>query len=469
MVRSMFVPFLCGLAMVVASCGPVTSTTTGTVNVTVTVDKSANNAATDPTINVTITNTNGVVGDPITAAGAAPARTLNEGAYTVVAAAASGYNISITPSANITVAAAAPVSVTVTYVAQATSGAVNPSKTFTSSIGIGSLAFLTSAGTGQGRLYASGNATTNGNPSGRLFLEPADLATAGITVPAGQLDAQANLLEIVFGSGGTLYEMARDNTATITRYPRSTHTAAVGRFSPLDFVITTGNFTSGGGPDYSLLAPTDMVVDGSGNLWVVDPTSKARAADQGLPSTTPDGRLVCYSAAAQTAPTLPASPNNRIGTPGVVYYGASVAGARTLAIVGTDLWIGSGTGSSARIVKIPLSGLTCPNKGRGPAPGFFENGPDVLAAPAASVTLSGANLVGPVDLIISGSNVLVAQSNGSTNNILTIASNATALPAGAPITINGLVGSITSLAVDTGGKTWVGTAGTNTGRIYQLP
>lgn len=491
MLRTMLIPFVCTLAFIVSSCGPTgTTTPTGTITITVAVDKTANTTAADPSINVTLTNSSSTtVGTPITAVGPAAAQTFPEGTYTVVAPAPGGYTVNITPSANIVVAAATPASVTVTYVAQApvTGGAVTPAKTFTSPLGIGSLAFMPAGTGGAGRLYASGNASIATDISGRLYLEPSDISGAGsapVAVPSfqvvqGTVADPTPLVEIAFNASGVFYQLRRDPRADfqtpISRYPRTT--AVSNSFADEQFVITNGFFNpTPSTSDRSLTAPTDMAIDASGNLWVVDPTGNARSW-RGDVSGTPAGRLVCYSAADQSAAstTRPTAPGT-VGTPGVIYHDGPAAGARTIVIepgAGGAIWIGSGTGANARLHRV--TSLACPNLPTSQDPQVVDLAPTPPATLPAGVTirtLSGASLVGPVDLAISGSNLLVAQSNLSTNNILSVALSATSLPTTNPTTLNGLSGNITSLAVDSGGKIWVGSSGAaapNPGRIYQLP
>lgn len=403
------------------------------------------------------------------------------GTYTITAADVSSSGstyIGTVTGSPATVTETTPGSASVSYALKSTAGAVTPAKTFTAPIGVGSLAFLTSAGTGQGRLYASGNANSATDPSGRLYLDTTDLSGTGGVVSASQVATAQGLAEIAFNkTTGSLYELIRATNAgatLITRYTRAT--AVSNLFTPLDFVITNGGFTytpPAGTPisDYSLLAPTDTAVDNSGNLWVVDPNSTARSKIDGI-SATP-GRLICYSAADQAA--VPAAPNNRIGTPGVVYYGAAVAGAQTLVFDASgNLWVGAGTGATARLIHINIATLgtgqtpagACPNLDT--TSGNPSNREIKIPTSAVDRNLTGTSLVGPVDLVISGSNLLVAQSN----NILTIPTTATTLPTTTPTTIVGLSGNITSLAVDTSNKTWVGTAGASgtgtPGRIYQL-
>lgn len=415
------------------------------------------------------------VTDPVTAS---TTLQLDPGSYTVsaspVTSGTSTYNATVTGSPATLTENNTSV-VTVTYALQNAAGAVNPAKTFTAPFGIGSLAFLNSAGTGQGRLYASSNAATGADIGGRLFLEPTDLSGADKAVPSGQIVQGTatdtnSLAEILFSSAGVFYQLRRDAGTTfqtlISRYPRTT--AVANNFAAEQFVITNGYFTpSATTTDRALTLPTDMALDTAGNLWVVDPTGTARAW-RGDVTGSPAGRLVCYSKADQDTAAGGATAG-QIGTPGVIYFDGPVAGAKTIAIDSSNnIWIGSGTGTGAKLYRI--SGLTCPNLNattQDPVVTDLAPLPTGVTVPAS---LSGTALVGPVDLAISGTNLLIAQSNGTTNNILSIPTTTTTFPTTiTPTTINGLTGSITSIAVDSSNKTWVGTSATGSGKIYRLP
>jgi hypothetical protein len=474
-------PLLAVLALLLTAC-PSAGTQTGQLEVTITTPAGVDG-------NVQITGPGGFV--RILAATPPGPLSLNPGEYTITATdvTAAGTTFMGTVSvgastgtgstATATVAANARVSVAVVYTARAPSVAVSPSRTFTSTLGIGSLAFLPGSGAGQGRLYAAGNANTPADPSGRLYLEPSDLAGTGGSIPAGQQTPELGLARLAFSPTGTLYDLRRDDPPRVGDPPRTyinrfTRTTAVNNtFYPVELAITNGAFPYGSISDYNLRAPSDMVVDSAGNLWVLDPTSSARSAVDGIPST-PAGRLVCYSAATQSA-GIP-TPGN-IGTPGVNYYGTAVAGASTLALDGAgNLWLAGGTGAGARLVRVQLSALRTGQTPPGACPNLEGWNPDneVLNLGSTGVSeFSGAALTSPVDLAIFGTNLYVAQSGGTTNNILRLSTSLTSIPADIlPITITGLAGNITSLAVDANGRLWVGTAGApapNPGRIYQLP
>jgi hypothetical protein len=471
-------PLLAVLALLLTAC-PSAGTQTGQLEVTITTPAGVDG-------HVEITGPGGFV--RILAETPPSPLNLNPGEYTITATdvTAAGTTFIGTVSvgaatgtastATATVAANVRVSVTVVYTARPPSGAVSPSRTFTSTLGIGSLAFLPGSGAGEGRLYATGNATTATEASGRLYLEPSDLAGTGGSIPAGQLTPELGLARLTFSQAGTLYELRRDtpppdHRTYINRFTRPT--AVSNAFYPVELAITNGAFSYGNPPvyDYNLRAPSDMVVEANGNLWVLDPTSSARSVVDGIPST-PAGRLVCYSAATQSA-GIP-TPGN-IGTPGVNYYGTAVAGASTLALDGAgNLWLAGGTGGSARLVRLRLSeirtGGACPEVVT--ATGNPHNEMLNLNSPGVT-SFTGAALTSPVDLAIFDTNLYVAQSDGTTNNILRLSTGLTSIPADTlPITIIGLAGNITSLATDASGRLWVGTAGApapNPGRIYQLP
>ncbi|MBO1435612.1 hypothetical protein [Meiothermus sp. CFH 77666] len=377
-------------------------------------------------------------------------------------------------TASAAVTANTKTSVTVDYTQAPPSGAVNPEKTFTATLGIGSLVFLSSSGDGQGRLYASGNAANKNTPSGRLYLTPANLAGSGGAVPSVQIAPEDGLYSLIFAGDGTLYELDRNDlpptpSTYIRRFARAT--AVANGFSPTPLVITNGafSFSTGSGTiqDYNLYKPSDMALDSAGNLWVLDPESTARSSVDGI-SNTP-GRLVCYSAADQTAAI---AGSGSLNTPGRVYYGTAISGARALAFDASgNLWLAGGSGASARLVRI--ASYTCPNlPTSGPNAGNPDNQELNLNSAGVS-SLSGDKLVAPVDLAVAGTDLYVAQSDGTTNNILKLSTSATAIPNDiVPITIIGLEGSLTGLAVDAEGKLWVGTAGApapNPGRIYKLP
>jgi hypothetical protein len=472
-------PLLAVLALLLTACPPV-GTQTGQLEVTITTPAGVDG-------NVQITGPGGFV--RILAATPPGPLSLNPGEYTITATdvTAAGTTFMGTVSvgaatgtastATTTVAANARVSVAVVYTARPPSGAVSPSRTFTSTLGIGSLAFLPGNGAGQGRLYATGNASTATDASGRLYLEPSDLARTGGSIPAGQLTPEPGLARLAFSPTGTLYDLRRDapppaSRTYINRFARLT--AVNNTFSPVELAITNGAFSYGNPPvsDYNLRAPSDMVVDANGNLWVLDPTSEARAVADGIVPRPPAGRLACYSAATQSA-GIP-TPGN-IGTPGVNYYGTAVAGASTLALDDAgNLWLAGGTGGTARLVRLRLSeirtGGACPEVIT--ATGNPHNELLNVNSPGVTIVI-GPALTSPVDLAIFRTDLYVAQSDGTTNNILRLSTDLTSIPADIlPITITGLAGNITSLAVDANGRLWVGTAGAaapNPGRIYQLP
>ncbi len=362
-----------------------------------------------------------------------------------------------------------PAVVNVTYKAKAVLGSATPAKTFTSTLGIGSLSFLSSGGPGQGRLYGSGNAATGADPSGRLFVDPATATSAApVAIPAAQIKAGDGLLELVFNkTSGLLFELRRDVSATfqtlITRYPRDTAFQNV--FTPLDFVVTNGYFTSAiapAGPDRNLIAPTDMALDAAGNLWVVDPTSTARRE---IPSS-PAGRLVCYSAADQTAAAAAAVDSRKIDSPGAIYANAVITGATTLAFdTAGNLWLAAPN----RLVRIKpgAGGLACPNLNPVTGPSF-----PAIDAAAIDRNLTVSQLGSPADMLVEGNNVWVVNA-GTANNLLKFDATATTVPATIPTTtITGREGTLTSIAQAADGRLWIGTAGAtapNLGRIYQLP
>ncbi|MDW8482539.1 MAG: hypothetical protein RML14_11895 [Meiothermus sp.] len=411
-----------------------------------------------------------------------PPLEVGPGNYTVtandVSAAGETYSAKVSPPGNsntatVSVAAGQKTQVTVAYAKQTPSpppsGEVNPEKTFAAPFGIGSLAFLGSPGDGQGRLYGTGNAANKDDPSARFYLTPADLGGSGGSVPSGQIADEAGLYHLTFAADGTLYELKRDDLPPeprvyIRRYARST--AVNNQFTPTPLVITNGAFSFSVGSstiqDYNLYSPTDMALDAAGNLWVLDPQSTARANSDGILS--PPGRLVCYSAADQAGRI---STTGNLDTPGRVYYGSAVEGMRALAFDAEgNLWLAGGSGASARLVRVAAGTLSCPDLN--PTTQNPANAELATNSPGVTV-LSGPPLAQPVDLAIAGPDLYVAQPS----NILKLSTSSTNIPADLrPITIAGLQGQITALAVDGGGKLWVSTAGApapSPGRIYKLP
>lgn len=316
-----------------------------------------------------------------------------------------------------------------------------------------------------GRLYLAGVGATD-NPSGVAYVSDASLQLASPTVTQTRTDTA--ILEAIFDRNGNMYQLARGTTANeirtlITRFsPATANTLAT---TPPDFVITNGYFSFAGGcaggtcRDRNLTSPTDMAFDASGNLWVVDPTSVARIDSNGgsIPATTPAGRLVCYSAADLAAAA--AATNGNIGTPGIIYYGAAVAGATSLAFDRTgNLWIGASvtTPSAARrLTRIASSSLSCPNLN----PVSQTPQTPELASGERNYTVT-ATIGEPADIALdpSGNSIWVANRTG--NNLIEIdassGASATTPSFLKTVTVTGQASlAPTSMAFDARGRLWV--------------
>ncbi len=328
-----------------------------------------------------------------------------------------------------------------------------------------------------GRLYlALSGATTPASGNGVGYLSDAQLQGAGTAIPSGQIKGEVNVLEVAFDRTGNLFQLVQGSTADssqtlINRYPPST--AQNNAFSPVDFVITNGYFSFTGGctggtcRDRNLTAPTDMAFDANGNLWLVDPTSVARVASNGgaIPSTAPAGRLICFSAADMAA-KVGATPNT-LDTPGIIYYGAAVAGATSLAFDRSgNLWIGASVttpSAERRLRRIASSGLSCPNLN----PVTQTPQTPELASGDRNYTVT-ASVGEPTDLALdpSGNSIWVANRTG--NNLLefdTGSASSTPTPL-KTITITGQASlAPQSLAFDARGRLWVGGASA----VFSLP
>ncbi|MCX7782984.1 MAG: hypothetical protein N2318_05000, partial [Meiothermus sp.] len=319
-----------------------------------------------------------------------------------------------------------------------------------------------------GRLYlALFGATTPASGNGVGYLSDAQLQGASTAIPSGQIKGDVNVLEVAFDRSGNLFQLVQGSTANssqtlINRYPPNT--AQNNAFSPVDFVITNGYFSFTGGctggtcRDRNLTSPTDMAFDANGNLWLVDPTSDARVATNGgsIPSTAPAGRLICFSAADMAA-KVGATPNT-LDTPGIIYHGAAVAGATSLAFDRSgNLWIGASvtTPSAARSLRrIASSSLSCPNLN----PVTQNPQTPELASGDRNYTVT-ASVGEPTDLALdpSGNSIWVANRTG--NNLLefdTSSASSTPTPL-KTITITGQPSlAPQSLAFDARGRLWVG-------------
>jgi sugar lactone lactonase YvrE len=312
-----------------------------------------------------------------------------------------------------------------------------------------------------GRLYLAGVGATD-TPSGIAFVSEASLQSA--TPAVSQNRADTAIVEVNFDRSGNLFQLARGTTANaiqtlITRFsPVAASTIAT---TPVDFVITNGFFEFTGGcaggtcRDRNLTAPTDMALDASGNLWLVDPTSQARIETNGgpIPATTPAGRLICYSAADLAAAA--AVPGSNIGTPGIIYYGAAVAGATSLAFDRTgNLWMGAvvtAPTAARRLTRIASGSLTCPNLN----PVSQTPQTPELASGERNYTVT-ATIGEPADIALdpSGNSLWVANRTG--NNLIEVDANATTLSILRTVTVTGQPSlAPTSLAFDSRGRLWV--------------
>lgn len=300
---------------------------------------------------------------------------------------------------------------------------------------------------------------------GVAYLSDAQLQASGTAIPSGQIKGEVDVLEVAFDRSGNLFQLVQRPTTSlqtlITRYPPST--AQSNAFGPLDFVITNGFFTlstcsSAPCQDRNLTAPTDMAFDARGNLWLVDPTSEARIDSKGgaIPASAPAGRLICFSAADMAA-KVGATPNT-LDTPGIIYYGAAVAGATSLAFDRDgNLWIGASvtTPFPARSLRrIPSSSLSCPNLNP-----TTEN-PLTPELTSSDRNFDVTSSVGePTDLALdpSGNSIWVANRTG--NNLLEFATSSTSSTP-SPLKTITVAGEASlapqSLAFDARGRLWVG-------------
>ncbi len=318
-----------------------------------------------------------------------------------------------------------------------------------------------------GRLYlAIFDTTSPATASGVAYLSDAQLQGSSTPVPSSQLRLEPSVLRVAFDRQGNLFELKQGSSAAssqtlIKRYAPST--AQNNAFSPVDFVITNGYFTlpacsSPPCQDRNLTSPTALAFDASGNLWLADPTSVARIDSKGgsIPASAPAGRLVCFSAADMAA-KVGATPNT-LGTPGVIYYGAAVAGATSLAFDGSgNLWIGASviTPSAARrLTRIPSSSLSCPNLNPD------TETPQTLQLASGDRNYTVTSSVGePTDLALdpSGNSIWVANRTG--NNLLefSTASTSTTPSPLKTVTVTGQPSlAPRSLAFDARGRLWVG-------------
>ena len=263
MVRSMFIPFFCGLALVVAACDTTTTppATTGTISVNV----RATPSGSTPTVNITFSGTGAV--DAVTALGDGQTRgNLAPGTYTATVAASSGFTITTDPSpATLTVTAGQTATLTVTY-----TGASALTK----------------------RLYAAGTGSPNAN-NGVLYLTPNDLNGASATAPnfEPQMKRNPGVSKVAFdAANGNQYQLSAGTT--VAAAPPTGALGAASRqtllkgftaanallnvITPIRVQMTNGFYTSGarpGGSDWSLVNPSDIAVRGS-NLWVLDPAAQ---------------------------------------------------------------------------------------------------------------------------------------------------------------------------------------------------
>lgn len=316
-----------------------------------------------------------------------------------------------------------------------------------------------------GRLYLAGVGATD-TPSGIAYVSDASLQNASPTVTQSRADTA--ILEAIFDRSGNLYQLVRGTTANsiqtlITRF--SPTTASTVGTTPVDFVITNGYFFFTGGcaggtcRDRNLTAPADMAFDANGNLWMVDPTSVARIDTNGgsIPSTAPAGRLVCYSAADMAAKA--GASNNTLDTPGIIYYGAAVEGATSLAFDRSgNLWIGASvtTPSAARrLTRIASSSLSCPNLNPTTQTPLTQE----LVSGERDYTVT-ATIGEPTDLALdpSGNSLWVANRTG--NNLIEVdassGASATTPSFLKTVTVTGQASlAPTSLAFDARGRLWV--------------
>lgn len=316
-----------------------------------------------------------------------------------------------------------------------------------------------------GRLYLAGVGATD-TPSGIAYVSDANLQLANPAV--SQTRADTAILEAIFDRNGNMYQLARGTTADtiqtlITRF--SPTTASTVATTPVDFVITNGYFSFTGGcaggtcRDRNLTSPTDMALDVSGNLWMVDPTSVARIDSNGgsIPAAAPAGRLICYSASDLAAAA--AATNGNIGTPGIIYYGAAVAGATSLAFDRTgNLWIGASvtTPSAARrLTRIASGSLSCPNLNPTTQTPLTQE----LVSGERNYTVT-ATIGEPTDLALdpSGNSLWVANRTG--NNLIEVdassGASATTPSFLKTVTVTGQASlAPTSLAFDARGRLWV--------------
>jgi len=150
--------------------------------------------------------------------------------------------------------------------------------------------------------------------------------------------------------------------------------------------------------------------------------------------------------------------DNTISTPGIIYYGAAIAGATSLAFDRTgNLWIGASvtTPSAARrLTRIASSSLSCPNLNP------VTQTPQTLELTSGDLNYTVTSHVSePTDLALdpSGNSLWVANRTG--NNLLefsTASSSTTPSPL-KTVTVSGQPSLAPgSLAFDARGRLWVG-------------